>query len=100
MFSNQKKDTPATFIAGDVHGLRDKIGPVTLKYSAKPINENFNSVDVKLLAKTLLEFLSLTKETTVLDIGCSIGVLTLILAQVSEAFDFFNYIKLKFDQCY
>ena len=53
-----------------------------MNYSAKT-NVNFNSIEAQQLGKIVLEYLSPTPETSLIDIGCNIGALSLMLTQVN-----------------
>lgn len=44
---------------------------------------NFNAVEAIQLGKLIEDYAGLTKDTTLLDIGCNFGVLSLMMASVS-----------------
>ncbi|OXU23272.1 hypothetical protein TSAR_003360 [Trichomalopsis sarcophagae] len=59
--------------------LRDKVGPIIINYNAEN-KITFNSAESEQLGRVMMEYLNPTPETTVIDIGCGIGVLSLMLA--------------------
>lgn len=75
------KDDP-TYLCG-VYEFRDKVGPITVKYCAKN-KLTFHSAEAELLGRVIMEYLNPTAETTVIDIGCNIGLLSLMLATVNS----------------
>ncbi|KAJ8672789.1 hypothetical protein QAD02_004049, partial [Eretmocerus hayati] len=63
-----------------VYTIKDKIGPISINYNPKT-NTEFNSTEAALLGKNIYHLLRPTSETTILDIGCNSGTLSLMLAQ-------------------
>ncbi|XP_014204876.1 muscle M-line assembly protein unc-89-like [Copidosoma floridanum] len=77
-WSQKKTSMPPTFLSGCLE-LRDKVGPITMKYTPKT-NINFNSIEAIQLGLLMTEFLQLCNETTLIDIGCNFGALSLMLS--------------------
>lgn len=61
--------------------LKDNIGPISIEYKPKT-NVDFNAVEAVQLAKIVQEYAGLNNETTLLDIGCNFGVLSLMMSRV------------------
>lgn len=62
--------------------MRDKVGPITINYVPKT-SINFNSIEAKELGKLLKEYLNADPDTTIIDVGCNIGAISLMLSFVS-----------------
>lgn len=84
-FRSQKKGQCHAILLTGTAELRDKLGPISICYNQKT-NIAFNSVEVQQLGKILCDYLAPTLETTLIEIGCNFGVLSLMLAQVESIF--------------
>lgn len=74
--------------------LRDKVGPIKIMYNSKT-ETTFNSVQASQLGTTMFHFLKPLHDTTILDIGCGFGVISLMLAHVSIGSKLFNNTLIK-----
>ncbi|XP_014216201.1 nascent polypeptide-associated complex subunit alpha, muscle-specific form-like [Copidosoma floridanum] len=77
-WSQKKGNFPPTFLDGCLE-LRDKVGPITINYTPKT-SINFNSIEAIQLGLVMTDFLELCNETTLIDIGCNFGALSLMLS--------------------
>lgn len=64
-------------------GLKEKIGPVSIKNIVKT-KISYNSVEAQQLETIIFDYLSPTLETTLIEIGCNFGILSLMLSQVRQ----------------
>ena len=82
-FRGQKNDHVDSF--STVYGIgeiKDKIGPITIVYGGDR-NTHINSIHLFELGRLIHDYLRPDPNTKVLEIGCSIGILGLMLSHVS-----------------
>ncbi|XP_058803552.1 uncharacterized protein LOC131671275 [Phymastichus coffea] len=77
-WSQKKTNFPPTYVTGLLK-LRDKVGPISINYEPKT-NVAFNSIEAIQLGKVIHDYANLTDDTTLLDIGCNFGVLSLMMS--------------------
>lgn len=74
--------------------LEDNIGSVKIQLTPQS-NLWINLAGFEVMAHVMIDLLSISKNTSVVEIGCGKGLLSLILAGVSISFNILSNVKIK-----